>query len=140
MSYSPIRYFRRERALSSRAQRRVRMGAAVMFGSLLASLPGVAPAQTSGAGASGKEISFDRARGNCLACHNMPTVEGAEQPGNAAPPLIAMRARFPDKRVLRAKIWDATASNPHSFMPPMGKHQILTEDEIDKVVDFVYGL
>jgi L-cysteine S-thiosulfotransferase len=131
---------RREHALSSRTERRMRMGAAVMFGSLLTSLPTATPAQTVGTGESGREISFDRARGNCLACHTMPTVEGAEQPGNAGPPLIAMQARFPDKRVLRAKIWDATASNPQSFMPPMGKHQILTEDEIDKVVDFVYGL
>ena len=116
------------------------MGAAAMFGSLLASLPATATAQAPDAVTTGKDISFDRARGNCLACHNMPSVAGAEQPGNAGPPLIAMQARFPDKRVLRAKIWDATASNPHSFMPPMGKHQILTEDEIDKVVDFVYGL
>jgi len=25
-------------------------------------------------------------------------------------------------------------------MPPMGKHQVLTEEEIDKVLDFIYGL
>lgn len=140
MSNPTTCFSRRQHALSSRTQRRMHMGAAVMFGSLLASLPTIAAAQPAVAGESGKAISFDRARGNCLACHSMPTVEGAEQPGNAGPPLIAMQARFPDKRALRAKIWDATASNPHSFMPPMGKHQILTEDEIDKVVDFVYGL
>ena len=88
----------------------------------------------------GKDIAFNRSKGNCLACHAMPTVPDAEQPGQSGPPLIAMQARFPDKAVLRAKIWDATASNPDSFMPPMGKHRVLTDEEIDKVVDFVYGL
>ena len=88
----------------------------------------------------GKNIAFNRSKGNCLACHGMPTLPDAEQPGESGPPLIAMQARFPDKKVLRAKIWDATASNPESFMPPMGKHQILTEQEIDKVVEFLYGL
>ena len=88
----------------------------------------------------GKDIAYNRSKGNCLACHGMPTMPDAEQPGNSGPPLIAMQARFPDKKVLRAKIWDATASNPTSLMPPMGKHHVLTEEELDKVVDFIYGL
>ena len=88
----------------------------------------------------GKDISFNRSKGNCLACHAMPTVPDAEQPGNSGPPLIAMKDRFPDKKVLRDKIWDAMKTNPDTFMPPMGKHKILTEEEIDKVVDFIYGL
>lgn len=108
---------------------------------LLAAL--LACAQASAAGKkeeTGKDIAFDHTKGNCLACHAMPTLPDAEQPGNSGPPLIAMSARFPDKRVLRAKIHDATASNPDSFMPPLGKHGILTEEELNKVVDFVYGL
>jgi sulfur-oxidizing protein SoxX len=88
----------------------------------------------------GKAHAFNRSKGNCLACHSMPTVPDAEQPGNSGPPLIAMSARFPDRKALRAKIWDATASNPYTLMPPMGKHRILTEEEIDQVVDFIYGL
>lgn len=88
----------------------------------------------------GKDIAFNKSKGNCLACHAMPGVADDQQPGNSGPPLIAMKDRFPDKKVLRAKIWDATASNPGSYMPPMGKHKILSEQEIDKVVDFVYGL
>lgn len=88
----------------------------------------------------GKDIAYNRSKGNCLACHAMPGLPDAAQPGNGGPPLIAMQARFPDKAVLRAKIWDATVSNPASHMPPMGKHGVLTEKEIDKVVDFVHGL
>jgi len=88
----------------------------------------------------GKDISYNRSKGNCLACHGMPTMADAEQTGNSGPPLIAMQARFPDKAVLRAKIWDAAATNPQTMMPPMGKHQVLTEEEVDKVVEFIYGL
>ena len=88
----------------------------------------------------GKELAFNNRKGNCLACHGMPTVPDAESTGLYGPPLIAMSARFPDKAKLRAQIWDATAFNPSTSMIPFGKHGVLTEAEIDKVTDFVYGL
>lgn len=88
----------------------------------------------------GKEIAFNNRKGNCLACHGMPTVPDAVATGLYGPPLIAMSARFPDKAKLRAQIWDATAFNPSSTMIPFGKHKVLTEEEIDKVTDFIYGL
>ena len=87
--------------------------------------------------AEGKKIAFDRAKGNCLACH---MIEGGELPGNIGPPLVEMKVRFPDKAKLRAQIWDSTRSNPNSIMPPFGRHEILTESEIDKVVEFIYSL
>jgi sulfur-oxidizing protein SoxX len=89
---------------------------------------------------SGKDIAFNRTKGNCLACHGMPTQPDAESTGTFGPPLIAMSARFPDKAKLRAQIWDATVSNPASSMIPFGKNAVLTEAEIDKVTDFIYGL
>jgi len=89
---------------------------------------------------SGKDIAFNRTKGNCLACHGMPTVPDATSTGMYGPPLIAMSARYPDKAKMRAQIWDATVANPSSSMIPFGKHKVLTEQEIDKVVDFVYGL
>jgi len=88
----------------------------------------------------GKDIAFNNRKGNCLACHGMPTVPDAQSTGLYGPPLIAMSARFPNKAQLRARIWDATAFNPSSSMIPFGKHGVLTEAEIDKVTDFVYGL
>lgn len=88
----------------------------------------------------GKDIAFNRTKGNCLACHGMPTVPDAQSTGLYGPPLIAMSARFPSKAKLRAQIWDATALNPSTSMIPYGKHGVLTEAEIDKVTDFVYGL
>lgn len=88
----------------------------------------------------GKELAFNNKKGNCLACHGMPTVPDAVSTGMYGPPLIAMSARFPDKAKLRAQIWDATVANPSTTMIPFGKHGVLTEAEIDKVTDFVYGL
>lgn len=117
-----------------------RKRAAVISGLLAALMATGAMAQGAKKEESGKDISYNRSKGNCLACHGFPTLPDAEQTGNSGPPLIAMQARFPDKAVLRAKIWDATASNPTSVMPPFGKHQLLTEQEIDKVVDFIHGL
>lgn len=85
----------------------------------------------------GKTIAFDRKLGNCLACHK---IDGGDLPGNIGPPLVAMKARFPDKAKLRAQIWDSTRNNPNSMMPPFGRHEILTEAQIDKVVEFIYSL
>lgn len=87
--------------------------------------------------AEGKRVAFHRKLGNCLTCHMMA---GGEANGNIGPPLIAMKARFPDKAVLRKQIWDSTANNPASMMPPFGKHNILTEEQIDAVVEFVHSL
>ena len=85
----------------------------------------------------GKAIAWDRKKGNCLACHAMAD---GELPGNIGPPLVAMKARFPTKAALRGQIWDATKKNPNSMMPPFGRHGILTEGEIDLVVEYVYTL
>ncbi len=117
----------------------MRKRTAVMTGVLATLLATTAFAQQP-KGETGKDIAFNRSKGNCLACHGFPNLPDAEQTGNSGPPIIAMQARFPDRAVLRAKIWDATVSNPASFMPPFGKHQALSEQEIDKVVDFVLSL
>ena len=85
----------------------------------------------------GKQIAFSRKKGNCLACHMMAD---GEAPGNIAPPLVAMKARFPEKEKLKAQIWDAQKANPETVMPPFGSHKILSNAEIDKVVEFVWGL
>ena len=88
----------------------------------------------------GKDLAFNNRKGNCLACHTMPTVPDALSGGMYGPPLIAMSARFPDKAKMRTQIWDATVLNPSSSMIPFGKHGVLSEKEIDLVTDFIYGL
>jgi len=85
----------------------------------------------------GKAIAFNRKKGNCLACHK---IAGGSLPGNIGPALVNMAERYPDKKELRDQIWDATTVNPNTIMPPFGKHKILTEEELDKVVEFIYTL
>jgi len=87
--------------------------------------------------AAGKKIAENRKKGNCFACHSY---EGAKLPGNIGPPLVAMKARFPDKAKLRAQIFDATKNNPNTVMPPFGKYEILTGKEVDAVTAWVYSL
>lgn len=87
--------------------------------------------------AKGKEIAFSRKKGNCLACHN---IAGGDLPGNLGTPLFQMKARYPDRELLRKIIWNRPAFNPNTAMPPFGKHGILTEEEIDHVVDFIHSL
>ena len=88
--------------------------------------------------------AINRRKGNCLACHMVTTKKTwpASLPpgGNIGPPLVAMKQRFPDMGKLKAQVWDATAANPHSVMPPFGKHKLLTEGEIDAIVAWLYSI
>jgi sulfur-oxidizing protein SoxX len=107
---------------------------AALIGSLGMAVPTVASADEI---EEGKAIAFDRKKGNCLACHQ---IEGGSLAGNIGPPLIAMKARFPDKAKLRAQIYDARKMNPNTIMIPFGPHGVLTASEIDKVTTFIQSL
>ena len=85
----------------------------------------------------GKSLATERGKGNCLACHS---IEDGQLPGNLGPPLLAMKARFPERERLRLQIHDASSSNRHSRMPPFGRHQILTAEEIELIMDYLYTL
>ena len=97
----------------------------------------VAVAEDKNAIEQGKKLAFGIKKGNCLSCHMM---SDGDQPGNIGPPLIAMKARFPDKAVLRAQIADARDKNPNTIMPPFGTHGILTAKEVDLITEFVHSL
>jgi L-cysteine S-thiosulfotransferase len=81
-------------------------------------------------------IAISRTKGNCQACH---FVAGTAS-GNIAPPLAGMAQRFRDKARLRAQIDNPAQLNPHTIMPPFGKHVLLTSEEIDKVVEWLLTL
>ena len=87
--------------------------------------------------AKGFEVAADRNAGNCFACH---AAEGAELAGNGGPPFIMMQMRFPDREVLKTQIADPRIRNPNTNMPPYGAHDILTEQELEWVVDYVHSL
>ena len=87
--------------------------------------------------AAGKAIAGDRQAGNCFACHQ---VEGAELAGNIGPPLIAMKMRFPEREVLYQQVADPRLRNPNTVMPPYGAHGILSERELNLVIDYLLTL
>ena len=105
--------------------------------SCLGFVPGIASAEEGADLDKGKELAFDRKKGNCLACHQ---IEGGSLAGNIGPPLIAMKARFPDYNKLRAQIYDARTNNPNTIMIPFGPHAVMSEKEIDLVTKFIYTL
>jgi len=111
--------------------------AAIVLGGLVIE-PGINnTAQAEDAVEAGKKLAFSRKKGNCLACH---IIAGGESPGVIGPPLVGMPARYPDKAKLREQIWDSTKANPISMMPPFGRHKILSEKEIDQVIEFIMTL
>jgi L-cysteine S-thiosulfotransferase len=87
--------------------------------------------------AEGQKIAFDRGKGNCLTCHE---IKGGDLPGTIGPPLKDIRSRYPDRHELVAILTDETKRNPQTVMPPFGRNRILTEQEINAVVDFLQTL
>jgi len=83
----------------------------------------------------GQALAFDRSKGNCLTCHD---IKGGDSPGNLGPPLADMKTRFPDRKELRAIVFDETKHDPQTVMPPFGRNLILTDGEIEAIVDFLY--
>jgi sulfur-oxidizing protein SoxX len=83
----------------------------------------------------GEVLAFDRGKGNCLTCH---VIEGGDAAGNVGPELSDMKKRYPDRKELTAIIFDETKRNPQTVMPPFGRNLILTDQEIEAVVDFLY--
>ena len=84
----------------------------------------------------GKDIAFNRTKGNCLACHEMPD---GDLPGNLGPSLIGVADRLSKERI-RNQIWDPEEFNTVTSMPPFGEHKILTEEEVNKVVAYLMTL
>jgi L-cysteine S-thiosulfotransferase len=95
------------------------------------------PAHAQSAAAEGQKIAFDRSKGNCLTCHE---IKGGDLPGTIGPPLKDIKSKYPDRNELVAILTDETKRNPLTVMPPFGRNRILTEPEINAVVDFLQTL
>jgi sulfur-oxidizing protein SoxX len=85
----------------------------------------------------GKKVAENRKKGNCFACH---AYEGSKLAGNIGPPLVAMKARFPDRDKLRKQLNDPQSNNPNTLMPPYGKHEIISKKDIENIIDWLYTL
>ncbi len=97
----------------------------------------VLPVRAQSAAAEGQKIAFDRGKGNCLTCHD---IKGGDLPGSIGPKLENITGKYPDRSDLVAIVTDETKRNPLTVMPPFGRNRILTEREINAVVDFLQTL
>ena len=85
----------------------------------------------------GQKLAFDRSKGNCLTCHD---IKGGDLPGSIGPALRDIKSKYPNRNDLVAILTDETKRNPLTVMPPFGRNRILTEQEINAIVDFLQTL
>jgi L-cysteine S-thiosulfotransferase len=104
---------------------------------LIAAIASTSTAGAQSAAAEGQKLAFDRGKGNCLSCH---AIEGGEFPGTIGPALKNIKNKYPDRNELVAILTDETRRNPQTVMPPFGRNRILTNREIDAIVDFLQTL
>jgi L-cysteine S-thiosulfotransferase len=104
---------------------------------LIGAIAATSPARAQSAAAEGQKIAFDRGKGNCLTCH---AIKGGDLPGTIGPPLKDIKSKYPDRNDLIAIVTDETKRNPQTVMPPFGRNRILSEQEINAVVDFLQTL
>jgi sulfur-oxidizing protein SoxX len=87
---------------------------------------------------SGRQLVLDKNKGNCADCHQFPNDPLIETRATVGPPLSGITARFASRPALANLLKDPMALNPDTVMPPFGRHRILTEREIDAIVDYLY--
>ena len=104
---------------------------------LIGAAASAGPASAQSAAAEGQKIAFDRGKGNCLTCHE---IKGGDLPGTIGPALKDIKSKYPDRSELVAILTDETKRNPQTVMPPFGRNRMLTEQEINAVVDFLQTL
>ncbi len=106
--------------------RQIRFGLAA---ALAAAAFAVAPA--SAAPSAGQQLVIH----NCQQCHE---IKGIGDYGNVGPSLVDIKARIPDRKEVAAIIEDETKRNPQTVMPPFGRNLILTKQEIETIIDYLY--
>ena len=104
----------------------------LLIGAAAASSPSAAQSASEG-----QKLAFDRSKGNCLTCHE---IKGGDLPGSIGPALKDIKSKYPDRKELVAILTDETKRNPLTVMPPFGRNRILTEQEINAIVDFLQTL
>jgi sulfur-oxidizing protein SoxX len=109
----------------------------LLFALIIAVILAAAPARAQSNAVEGQKLAFDRAKGNCLSCHD---IKGGDLPGTIGPALRDIKRKYPDRNDLVAILTDETRRNPQTAMPPFGRNRILTEQEIDAIVDFLQTL
>jgi len=102
--------------------------------------------------AKGRKLAIASAKGNCLACHELPIPEEGFH-GEVGPNLSGLASRYTEGEI-RMRIVDIQVLNPASLMPPMYKNPaelknvakkyvgrtILTAQEVEDVVAYLMTL
>jgi sulfur-oxidizing protein SoxX len=104
---------------------------------LLTSAALAGPVHAQSGPSEGQKIAFDRGKGNCLTCH---VIKGGDLPGSIGPELVDIKSKYPSRDDLVGILNDETKRNPLTVMPPFGRNRILTDKEINAVVDFLQTL
>jgi sulfur-oxidizing protein SoxX len=110
---------------------------ALVLALLIGTTASVTPVCAQSAVAEGQRLAFDRGKGNCLTCHE---IKGGDLPGTIGPALKDIKSKYPDRNDLVAILYDETKRNPQTMMPPFGRNRILTDQEINAIVDFLQTL
>ena len=110
---------------------------ALVLAMLIGTTASVTPVCAQSAVAEGQKLAFDRGKGNCLTCHE---IKGGDLPGTIGPALKDIKSKYPDRNDLVAILYDETKRNPQTVMPPFGRNRILTDQEINAIVDFLQTL
>jgi len=110
---------------------------ALVLALLIGTTASVTPVCAQSAVAEGQKLAFDRGKGNCLTCHE---IKGGDLPGTIGPALKDIKSKYPDRNDLVAILYDETKRNPQTMMPPFGRNRILTDQEINAIVDFLQTL
>jgi len=100
-----------------------------------------AAAQTAEVKTSGYELMTNKQYGNCIACHDMPGVQGLTS--NFAPSLQGVGRKYSEKELMQWVV-DARKFNADTLMPPFGSTHdlkltrparvILSNEQIAQVV------
>jgi sulfur-oxidizing protein SoxX len=88
----------------------------------------------------GRALFLDPAKGNCIACHQVPEGAGPAVRADVGPRLDAARLKGWDRARLRELLHDPTRASPDTVMPPYGRHRLLEAREIDRLVDYLHAL
>lgn len=110
---------------------------ALLLALVVLTVPAARPAWAQSTVAEGGKLAFDRGKGNCLTCH---VIKGGDLPGTIGPELKDLKAKYPDRNELVAILFDETKRNPQTMMPPFGRNRLLTDQEINAIVDFLQTL
>jgi len=128
---------RGDRALTDQHPTRFRLWLVLSWALIVTATVPATTARAQSGVAEGQRLAFDLTKGNCLSCHE---IKGGDLPGSIGPALRDIKNKYPDRKDLIAILTDETRRNPQTAMPPFGRNRILTEQEIDAIVDFLQTL